>query len=310
MTKDKGIHAGNREQFLDVASLRADTPGCDGVIHFNNAGCGLLARPILQSMLNHLDLEARIGGYEAAAARESEVRGFYTAIGELINCEPQNIAFAASATHAYSKALSAIPFEPGDVILTTRNDFISNQIAFLSLRKRFQVEIVCAPDRKEGGVDVQAISALMRSLRPRLVAATHIPTNSGLVQPVAEIGRHCRELDLLYLVDACQSVGQYDINVKHIGCDMLTATCRKFLRGPRGSGFLYVSDRVLRDGYEPLFIDMHGARGLNLIATSLLPPRHDSKNGSFPIQPFSVAQKQHATRLVSVSAVSHAGRPS
>ncbi|MEV0201701.1 aminotransferase class V-fold PLP-dependent enzyme [Nonomuraea sp. NPDC050691] len=243
-----------------LLALRADTPGCEQVVHFNNAGCGLLPDPVLQVMLDHLRLEAAIGGYEAAAARADQVRGFYTELAALINCGPDNIAFAGSATHAYSTALSAIPFEPGDVVLTTRNDFISNQIAFLSLRKRLGVEIVHAPDAPEGGVDVAAMAALMREHRPRLVAATHIPTNSGLVQPVAEIGAHCRELDLLYLVDACQSVGQYPVDVAEIGCDLLTATCRKFLRGPRGSGFLYVSDRVLRAGYEPLFIDMHGSR--------------------------------------------------
>jgi len=239
--------------------LRADTPGCQQVVHFNNAGCGLLAAPVLTTMLDHLDLEARIGGYEASAARAAEVREFHAEIAALVNSTADNIAFAGSATHAFATALSAIPFEPGDVILTTRNDFISNQIAFLSMRKRFGVEIVHAPDTPDGGVDVAAMAALMRAHRPRLVSATHIPTNSGLVQPVAEIGRHCRELDLLYLVDACQSVGQYPIDVNEIGCDLLTATCRKFLRGPRGSGFLYVSDRVLRAGYEPLFIDMHGA---------------------------------------------------
>lgn len=231
------------------------------MVHFNNAGCGLLARPVLEAMLSHLRLEAAIGGYEAAAARQVEVRDFYAATAGLLNCSPENIAFAGSATDAYTRALSAIPFERGDVILTTRNDFISNQIAFLSLRKRFGVEIVHAPDHADGsGVDVEAMAALMRSRRPRLVAVTHVPTNSGLVQPVSEIGRHCRELDLLYLVDACQTVGQYEIDVEEIGCDLLTATCRKFLRGPRGSGFLYVSDRVLRAGYEPLFIDMYGAR--------------------------------------------------
>jgi selenocysteine lyase/cysteine desulfurase len=246
---------------LDVAALRADTPGCESVIHFNNAGCGLVARPVLQAMLDHLTLEARVGGYEASAARAAEVRGFYTAVADLIHAKPEQIAFAGSATHAYTKALSAIPFERGDIILTTRNDFISNQIAFLSLRQRFGIEVVHAPDLPDGaGVDVEAMGALMRARRPRLVTATHVPTNSGLVQPVAEIGRLCRELDLLYLVDACQSVGQYPIDVEAIGCDMLTATCRKFLRGPRGSGFLYVSDRVLREGYEPLFIDMYGAK--------------------------------------------------
>ncbi|WP_035847541.1 aminotransferase class V-fold PLP-dependent enzyme [Kitasatospora azatica] len=249
------------EPLLDIAALRADTPGCESVIHLNNAGCGLLARPVLRTMLDHLELEANIGGYEASAARAAQVRDFYLAVGELVNAGPENIAFAGSATHAYSKALSAIDFQPGDVILTTRNDFISNQIAFLALRRRFGVEIVHAPDHPDGsGVDVAAMAALMRSRRPRLVAATHVPTNSGLVQPVAEIGRYCRELDLLYLVDACQSVGQYELDVEEIGCDFLTATCRKFLRGPRGSGFLYVSDRVLGEGYEPLFIDMYGAR--------------------------------------------------
>ncbi|MFD5092518.1 aminotransferase class V-fold PLP-dependent enzyme [Amycolatopsis thailandensis] len=248
------------ESLLDVPALRADTPGSEKVVHFNNAGCGLLAKPVLKTMLDHLNLEAGIGGYEAAAAQADEVAGFYREIAALINARPRNIAFAASATHAYSTALSSIRFEPGDVVLTTRNDFISNQIAFLSLRKRFGVEVVHAPDAPEGGVDVNAMAALMRAQRPKLVAATHIPTNSGLVQPVAGIGRHCRELELLYLVDACQSVGQYPVDVEEIGADLLTSTCRKFLRGPRGSGFLFVSDRFLEAGHEPLFIDMHGAR--------------------------------------------------
>lgn len=240
--------------------LRADTPGVGNRVHFNNAGCGLVAAPVLRAVQQHLQLEANIGGYEASAARAEEVRGFYDEIGALIGASGDHIAFASSATHAYSTALSAIPFEPGDVIVTTRNDFISNQIAFLSLRKRVGVEVVHAPDVPEGGVDVGAMAALMRRHRPRLVAATHIPTNSGLVQPVAEIGRAARELDLLYLVDACQSVGQLPVDVTRIGADFLTSTCRKFLRGPRGTGFLYVSDRVLTSGLEPLFIDMHGAR--------------------------------------------------
>ncbi|ACU77614.1 aminotransferase class V [Catenulispora acidiphila DSM 44928] len=248
------------EALLDVAELRAETPGCAEVIHFNNAGCGLIAAPVLRPVLEHLALEARIGGYEAAARQADAVADFYAATASIIGAAPRNIAFASSATHAFATGVSAIPFEPGDVIVTTRNDFISQQIAFLSLRKRFGVQIVHAPDAPEGGVDVAAMADLLRRHRPRLVAATHIPTNSGLVQPVAEIGRHCRELELLYLVDACQSVGQVPVDVEAIGCDLLTATCRKYLRGPRGSGFLYLSDRVLSAGYEPLFIDMYGSR--------------------------------------------------
>ncbi|WP_354637626.1 aminotransferase class V-fold PLP-dependent enzyme [Kitasatospora camelliae] len=261
MKNHDSAFAPGTEPLLDLGALRADTPGCGSVVHFNNAGCGLMARPVLEATLDHLRLEAAVGGYEAAAARAEGVADFYAATAELLGARPRNIAFAASATHAYSKALSAIDFRPGDTVLTTRNDFVSNQIAFLALRKRHGVRVVHAPDLADGsGVDVSAMAALMRRHRPRLVAATHVPTNSGLVQPVAEIGRHCRELDLLYLVDACQSVGQLPVDVEEIGCDLLTATCRKFLRGPRGSGFLYVSDRVLDAGLEPLFIDMHGAR--------------------------------------------------
>jgi len=244
---------------LDVAGLRADTPGCERVIHFNNAGCGLMPRAVLDAQLEHLTLEATMGGYEASALRAAAVADFHAATADLIGADAGEIAFASCATQAYSKALSAIPFAPGDVILTTRHDFISNQIAFLALRQRCGVEIVHAPDAPEGGVDVDAMARLMRVRRPRLVAATHVPTNSGLVQPVEAIGRRCRELDLLYLVDACQSLGQFPLDVEAIGCDMLTATCRKFLRGPRGSGFLYVSSRRLAEGLEPLFIEMRGA---------------------------------------------------
>lgn len=244
---------------LDLARLRADTPGSQTRIHFNNAGAALPPRQVLETMTEYLELEGEIGGYEAAEAREAQIEQFYAATSELLGCGARNVAFAPSATDAFARALSAIPFAPGDAILTTKDDYISNQIAFLSLRKRFGIDIAYAPNAPEGGVDVEAMARLMRERRPRLVSATHIPTNSGLVQPVAEIGRRCRELELLYLVDACQSVGQYAVDVEQLGCDFLSATCRKFLRGPRGSGFLYVSDRALAAGYEPLFIDMRGA---------------------------------------------------
>ncbi len=253
--------AANRVDTLRrVERLRAETPGCGNGVHFDNAGAALMPAPVLAAMHRHLDLEAEIGGYAAAARQQSVTAGFYTATAELLHCQPENIAFTSSATDAVARALSAIPFAPDDVVLTTEDDYVSHQLAFLALRKRFGIEVVHAPTLPEGGVDVDAMAAQMRTRRPRGVVVSHVPTNSGAVQPVAQIGRQCRELDLLYVVDAAQSVGQLPLDVEAIGCDFLAGTCRKFLRGPRGAGLLYVSERVLEEGYEPLFIDVRGAR--------------------------------------------------
>jgi selenocysteine lyase/cysteine desulfurase len=244
---------------LNVERLRSETPGCAERVHLNNAGSSLMPEPVLRAILDHLVLESRIGGYEAHDARRDEIDGAYRAVAELLGAAPGNVAFTDNATASFTQALSSIPFRRGDVLLTTRNDYISNQIQLLSLEKRLGVEVVRAPDAAFGGVDVAAMAELIRRRRPMLVCVTHVPTNSGLVQDVAAVGAACREHDVLYLIDACQSVGQMPIDVMALGCDFLSATSRKFLRGPRGAGFLYVSDRVLEGGLEPLFIDMRGA---------------------------------------------------
>ncbi len=246
----------------ELNRLRAKTPGCTERIHLNNAGAALMPAPVLRAMVEHLKLESRIGGYEAAEARAAAVEDSYAAVAELLGCSPRNVAMVENATAAYQQALSSIPFAPGDVILTSANDYVSNQIMFLSLARRFRVRIVRAPEAAEGGVEVAAVARLVQTETPRLVALTHVPTNSGLVQPVEAVGRVCREAGVLYLVDACQSAGQLPLDVNAIGCDFLSATSRKFLRGPRGAGFLFVSDRALGQGLEPLFPDLQGAKWL------------------------------------------------
>ncbi|MFN4253675.1 MAG: aminotransferase class V-fold PLP-dependent enzyme [Saprospiraceae bacterium] len=242
-----------------IEQLRAETPGCAHRIHLNNAGAALQPLPVLEATRKYLDLEAEIGGYEAGDALADDIAGFYQSVARMLGAQPRNIAFAASATDAYARALSAVPMQAGDTILTTENDYVSNQIAFLALQKRLGVRIVRARDTAAGGVDVADFEALLKKHRPVLAAVTHVPTNSGLVQPVAEIGKICRAHDTLYLVDACQSAGQMPLNVAEIGCDFLSATLRKFMRGPRGAGFLFASDRVLDAGLEMLMPDMRGA---------------------------------------------------
>ncbi len=244
---------------LNIARLRSDTPGCQQRIHLNNAGAALMPAAVVQAIQDHITLESRIGGYEAADARQDAILAAYRSVADLIGAQARNIAFTENATAAFALALSSVPFAPGDVIVTTRNDYASTQIQLLSLKARLGVRILRAPDRSAGGVDVQAMAELIRRHRVRLVCVTHIPTNSGLVQDVRAIGSVCRDAGVLYLIDACQSIGQLPLDVAALGCDFLSASARKYLRGPRGAGFLYVSDRALDQGLEPLFIDMRGA---------------------------------------------------
>jgi selenocysteine lyase/cysteine desulfurase len=267
---------------LDVDRLRRETLGTTRVNHLNNAGAGLMPDPVYRTIVEHLELESQIGGYEAADKRRDEIAAVYRSVGRLIGADARNIAVTENATASFIQALSAIVFKPGDVILTTQNDYASNQIMYLSLASRFGIELVRAPDHPSGGVDVSAVEALVHRRRPKLVAVTHIPTSSGLVQSVADIGAICRQQDTLYLVDACQSVGQMPLDVEHIGCDFLSATARKFLRGPRGLGFLYISDRALDAGLEPLFPDLHGADWIEADVFQPLPDARRFENWEFP----------------------------
>ncbi len=244
---------------MDIDLIRNDTPGSRLIKHFNNAGCSLHPKPVVDVVTQFLTEESMIGGYEIAALREPEILDFYTSAAEMLNCKSSNIAFVNSATDGFAKAISAIPFKKGDVILTTLNDYVSNQIQFLSLQKRFGVEIIRANNTSTGEVDPDSILQLIKKHRPVLVSVTHVPNNTGMMQPINAIGAICAAEDVLYAVDACQSAGQIPLDVQQIKCDFLSFTMRKFMRGPRGSGVLFVSDKVLHSKMEPLFIDMRGA---------------------------------------------------
>ena len=243
----------------ELARWRADTPGSERVIHLNNAGAALQPAAVRDAVLRHLELEQEIGGYEAADARVDALRDAYQAVGRLIGASERNVAMQQNSTVAFAQAFAAFDLRRGDLILTSRADYASNQIMYLALSRRVGVEVVRAPDAPEGGIDPQAVRELIRRRRPTLLALSWIPTNSGLVQPAEPIGEICREADIPYILDACQAVGQMPVDVGRLHCDYLAAATRKFMRGPRGVGFLYVSDRALEAGAYPLTVDMHGA---------------------------------------------------
>jgi selenocysteine lyase/cysteine desulfurase len=242
---------------VNLQKLREDTPGCQQRVHLNNAGTALAPRPVLDAVLEHLELESRIGGYEAERAREKELEAVYSSLARLLAARPEEIAITQNATRAWDMIFYALPLGPGDRILTCRAEYASNFIAFLQRSRATGAEIVVIENDPSGALCLQSLAGLLDE-RVKVVAINHVPTNSGLVQPAAEVGRLLADHPAFYLLDACQSVGQLPLRVSELGCDALTATSRKFLRGPRGLGFLYLRDSLI-ETLEPPFLDLHAA---------------------------------------------------
>lgn len=223
----------------------------------HNAGAGLMPRPVVDALKTHIDLEAEIGGYAAARREEDRCEAVYDSVARLLNASRDEIALVENATVAWQMAFYSLPFAKGDRILTAEAEYAANYIAFLQVAKRTGLKIDVVPSDETGELDVAALERMIDE-RVKLIAVTWVPTNGGLTNPAAAIGRVARAHGIPYLLDACQAVGQMPVDVEALDCDMLSATGRKFLRGPRGTGFLYVR-RGFLERMEPPMLDLHSA---------------------------------------------------
>jgi len=244
-------------KMIDIEKIRAETPGIDFSTHLLACGSSLMPQSVVDVIVEHTQLEALMGGYEAEAKKIDELNKIYEIVADHIGASSHEIALMENSTVAWSHAFYALPLESGSKILTSEAEYAANYVAFLQRAKRDNLTIDIIPSDQSGALDVNALESMVDD-KVGLIAVSWIPTNGGLVNPAEKVGQVAKKYNIPYLLDACQAAGQMQIDVNKIQCDFLSATGRKFLRGPRGTGFLYINEKWL-DTIEPAMIDHFGA---------------------------------------------------
>ncbi|MBP2338318.1 selenocysteine lyase/cysteine desulfurase [Saccharothrix coeruleofusca] len=240
---------------IDLDKVRADTPAAASGVFLDSAGSSLPPRQVLDEVVGHLRREAEIGGYLAARERAEDLEAGYGVFAELLGAEPDEIAFTDSATRSWLAAFDAVPLGRGDRVLITEVEYAGNAVPILHRAREVGASVEVVPSDAAGQVDVAALRELLDE-RVRLVSLVHVPTNSGLVNPVREVVDAAHEAGALVLLDACQSMGQLPVRADELGADLISGTGRKWLRGPRGTGVLVVR-RSVAHRLRPRLVDLH-----------------------------------------------------
>ncbi len=225
-------------------------------INFNNAGSSRPYKEVNQEIKKYLDIEQLLGGYHAAKMFEKKLDKFYTNLSKLINCNENEISFLQSSTVAWNLFLNSINLKKNDNIVIFDNEYGSNHIFYI----KKEIKITVIPINNFGEINLDELNKQINK-HTKCVCVCHIASQCGNIVPIEEIGRTIKNInpEIYYIVDACQSVGQINLDVKKIKCDVLVGSGRKYLRGPRGTGFIFLNNKI-RPRITPLILDMNNAK--------------------------------------------------
>lgn len=259
-----------------IEQIRKDTPGAGNKIHFNNAGTSLPVSAVVDTVISYLNEEALMGGYETEEKYQEQLNETYKQIGRLINAGQDEIALVENASTGWCIAFHGIDFKEGDEVIISELEYVTNMIGFMNAQKLYGIRLIVISNDENGNFSLTHLEEAINE-NTKLIAVTHVASATGNILPVEAIGRIAAQHGILYLLDACQSVGQMPVDVQAIGCHFLSVTGRKYLRAPRGTGFLYVK-REVQDKLKTFFIDGHAIEWIN---EETYQPRNDAKRFEF-----------------------------
>jgi len=230
---------------MKVSDVRADISFLKEVIYLDAASTTPTPQPVVDAMCEyyyHFNSNTGRGAYRTAVKATSEVEKTRVKLSKLINCDPEEIIFTKNTTEAINMVVNGLNYVKGESIVVPNIEHHSNFVPWLNLKnKGIKTRII-----KSGRQGVVKSTDVKETIdkTTKLITITHISNSIGSIQPIEEIGKIAEENDLLYLVDAAQSVGHMSLDVKKTRADFIAFPGHKGLLGPVGTGFLYCSKEI------------------------------------------------------------------
>ena len=217
------------------SAVRSQYPLSRDFTYFNTGGLGPTLQPVLAVVA---DTTRRL--QEKSEHGHQLFTGARATVARFLGAEPEEVAFVRNATEGNAIVAAGVRLEPGDEVIFETHAHPGGSFPWLNQEKlRGAVVRVFEPDRHDPAENVARIVRLMNA-RTRVVQVSHITAPTGIVMPVAEIARQCRERGIWFHVDGAQSAGMIPVAMRELGCDSYATSGHKWIGGPLETGVLFV----------------------------------------------------------------------